>query len=204
GISTGKSTVINLIKNKKPDYKIVDADLIAREEVKIGSPALKKIVKAFGKEVLLEDGNLDRVKVGNIIFNDSKKRLVLNGITHPYIRLEMLRMILFYQLTFQRLIFLDIPLLYESKLDKFMTSVVVVYCNVENQLKRLKLRNSINSDEEALKKINSQISIEEKKQKANFVVDNNGSLLETEQNLVSVLNDLESVITSKSFKYLKI
>lgn len=92
GIATGKSTVSSLLKaNKIP---IIDADIIARQVVLPGTPALRKIVKHFGSDILLPDGTLDRPKLGSIVFNNEEKRKVLNGIVHPAVQREMFKSVL--------------------------------------------------------------------------------------------------------------
>lgn len=125
GIATGKSSVSNLLKAKH--IPIIDADILARQVVEPGTSALSKIVSTFGEEILLPDGTLDRKKLGEIIFNDAPKRKQLNGIVHPAVRKAMFWSIVKFWLKGERLCILDVPLLYEGGLDRFVGRVAVVY-----------------------------------------------------------------------------
>lgn len=125
GIATGKSTVSKLIKEK--GIPVVDADVIARQVVEPGTPGLRKIIKAFGEEVLLPDGSLDRKKLGTIIFNDATKRRQLNGIVHPAVKRAMMWGVFKAWITGNRLCVLDVPLLIEGGIDKWVGRVVVVH-----------------------------------------------------------------------------
>jgi dephospho-CoA kinase len=125
GIASGKSTVSNLFKSK--DVPLVDADVLAREVVAPGTPALRKIVAEFGEEILLPDGSLDRKKLGSVIFNDEKKRRKLNAIVHPAVRKGMLMAVVRHWLKGERLCIMDVPLLIESKLYPYVAQTMVVY-----------------------------------------------------------------------------
>ncbi|CAG8826617.1 9600_t:CDS:2, partial [Dentiscutata erythropus] len=93
----GKSTVSQMIQ--KYGIPIIDADLLAREVVQPNKPAYKLIVDHFSKEILLEDGTLDRAKLRSIIFSDETQRKILNKFTHPYIRREILKLVIWYWFT---------------------------------------------------------------------------------------------------------
>lgn len=185
-IATGKSTVSNMIKEL--GFTVVDADIAARVVVEPGQEAYKKIVETFGEEILQPTGEIDRKKLGNIVFNNEEKRLQLNSIVHPAVRKWMNDQ---KEEAFQRgeqVVFLDIPLLYESKLTHMTDKVIVVYVDEKTQLERLMKRNEL-SEEEAKARINSQMSIEEKRKLADAVIDNRGSLEETKQQLISILTE---------------
>jgi dephospho-CoA kinase len=124
GIATGKSTVSNLLKAK--NIPIIDADVLARQVVLPGTPALAKIVDHFGPSVLLPDGSLDRKKLGSIIFNDEAQRRHLNAIVHPAVRRELLWNIVTLWLWGEKICVVDVPLLIEGGLWKWMGKVVVV------------------------------------------------------------------------------
>ena len=140
-IASGKSTVSQMLKEL--GYPIVDADLVARQVVEPGSETLEKIKGAFGEDVILPDGSLDRKKVGDIIFSDPASRKRLNDIIHPAIRQEMLRQRAAYVAEGQKVVIMDIPLLFESKLQHFVEKILVVSVTEENQLKRLMERNGL-------------------------------------------------------------
>lgn len=184
GIATGKSTVSRMLKQR--NFPVIDADLISREVVKPGKPAYRKIVSSFGEEVLLSNEEIDRKKLGNIIFSDPAKREELNEIVHPAVRKEMLLKRDELIKEKEKLIVLDIPLLFESKLTHMVEKVIVVYTTEVMQLNRLRNRDNI-SCEDAVNRINSQLSIEKKAEMADEVIDNNGTVKETENQLNDLL-----------------
>ncbi|XP_072028665.1 dephospho-CoA kinase domain-containing protein-like [Amphiura filiformis] len=171
GIASGKSTVANYFRDL--GVTIIDADKIARKVVEPHRPAWKLIVRHFGEEILLEDGSINRAKLGTIIFADHSKRRVLNSCTHPYIQREMFSEIVKCFIRGEHYAILDIPLLYEgSKLLSFINQVIVVYCDKENQLFRLMARNYL-TKEEAQQRIDAQMSLDKKCDLADHVIDNN-------------------------------
>mgnify|MGYP001343387574 FL=1 len=183
-IGTGKSTIAKkLIERNIP---VIDADLIAREVVEPGKEAYEKIVETFGEEILQEDQTLDRKKLGAIVFEDETKRKALNEIVHPAIRKEMLAQRDAYMKQKEPCVVLDIPLLYESKLTHFVEKVIVVYTDREVQLERILKRDHI-TKEEALQRINAQIDVKEKAKWADAVIDNNGTIEESERQLLDIL-----------------
>ncbi len=185
-IGTGKSTIAKMFQAR--NIPVIDADLIAREVVEPGKEAYRKIVEAFGEEVLQEDRSLDRKKLGALVFSDDTKRERLNAIVHPAIRKEMLAQRDRYIAEDAACVVLDIPLLYESKLTHFVEKVIVVYTEPDVQLQRILERDSI-SEKEALQRIRSQIDVKEKAKWADAVIDNNGTIEASEQQLVDILTD---------------
>ena len=181
GIATGKSTVSSLMVRK--GALLVDADVIAREVMLPGHPVLAEVAAHFGQVILLPDGQLDRKKLGEMIFNNPEQRLALNRITHPAIRREIRsRMEAYEAAEPDRLVVVDIPLLYESELQSLFSGVLVVYVPRAVQLERLMRRDGI-TEEQALARLNSQMDIELKKDMADYVIDNSGSLAETGRQL---------------------
>lgn len=185
-IASGKSTVAKMIQSY--NLPIVDADLVARQVVEPGTPTLQKIAEAFGKEVIAEDGSMDRAKVGSIIFHNEDKRKMLNSIIHPAIREEMLRQRDELMSYGEKNIFMDIPLLFESKLEHFVEKILVVSVNEDVQLQRLMERNGF-TEEEAKARIATQIPVKEKEQLADAVIHNNGTLEDTAVQLQTILYD---------------
>ncbi|OLO27848.1 dephospho-CoA kinase [Alkalihalophilus pseudofirmus] len=188
GISSGKSTVSNLISTI--GIPIIDADVIAREVVEPGESAYEQIVAHFGSRVLQEDGTIARKRLGEIIFNDENERTVLNSIVHPAIRKRMLE-------TKDRLladgysvVVYDIPLLFESDLRHMVDKILLVYVDEHVQLERLMERDQ-STKEEALSRINSQMPLKDKCQLSDEVINNNGSLEETKQQLIDILTKWE-------------
>lgn len=172
GIATGKSTVSRYLAEK--GYPIVDADLIARRVVEPETEGLAKIVAHFGQEIIKKDGSLDREKLGALVFSQPEKRLTLNAILSQYIRRAIEEETAALVNEKHPLVVLDIPLLYEAGYESDCDAVMVVYTTVEEQLKRLMTRNQL-TEEEALNRIASQKSIEDKKMRADSVIDNNGA-----------------------------
>lgn len=183
-IASGKSTVAEMLKGY--GLPIVDADVVAREVVEPGTTTLAKIAEAFGPEVIAEDGTMDRAKVGSIIFHDTAKRKQLNDIIHPAIRVEMLRQREDLVENGAKTVIMDIPLLFESKLQHFVEKILVVSVKEEVQLKRLMERNSL-SREEALARINSQLPMSVKEQGADAVIYNNLDIEGTANQLKHIL-----------------
>lgn len=174
-IATGKSQVSNYLRDK--GIKVVDADLIARGVVDI--PIVKdEIKKAFGENIYVNE-NLDRKKLAEIVFNNDKKRDILNDIMHPHIY----KIILDEIKNSKEIVFVDIPLLFENEKvnEKFglkFDEIWLVYVDRETQIERLMKRDGISRDY-AEKKINSQISVEEKRKKADVIIDNRFTVEET-------------------------
>lgn len=189
GIATGKSTVSSFLR--EAGAIIIDADIIAKEAVLKNRPAWHDIVKTFGKEVLLDDGEINRPYLGDIIFRDHKKKEILNKIVHPFVSKRMFEMVEETRLSFPNsVVILDIPLLIEAGMYKRLEDVILVYTPESIQIKRLINRDSI-SEADAMYKIRSQMPIEEKKQYATIIIDNSGSIEATKQRATEV------------FKYLK-
>lgn len=115
----------NLLKAK--GIPVIDADVLARQVVSPGTPALAKIVEYFGASIILSDGSMDRKKIASIIFNDEEKRKKLNSIVHPAVRRAMLLRTLSHWFRGEKICVLDVPLLIEGGLWKWVGQVVVVY-----------------------------------------------------------------------------
>ncbi|EJD53303.1 CoaE-domain-containing protein [Auricularia subglabra TFB-10046 SS5] len=188
GIATGKSTVSTQFRGL--GFPVVDADVLARRVVEPGTPALRRIVAAFGAGVLQSDGTLDRKALGDIIFRDAAKRRVLNAIVHPAVRRAMLWEIARAWIKGERVCIVDVPLLIESNLWRLVGKVLVVYCSREVQLQRLTQRDG-STEEQALHRLNSQMPIDEKVAYADEVIDNSGTPEETKVQVVRMARQLD-------------
>jgi dephospho-CoA kinase len=178
GIGCGKSTVSAMLVRR--GAILVDADRIAREVVEPGSPTLAKVAERFGQAVLEEDGSLHRKKLGEIVFADPAARKDLEALLHPSIRALMReRMETSEKLYPDKLVVVDVPLLYESGLQAMFEEVMVVYVPREIQLDRLMKRDQLTL-EQAETRLQAQMPIELKKERADIVIDNRGTLQETE------------------------
>ncbi|XP_006833778.1 PREDICTED: dephospho-CoA kinase domain-containing protein [Chrysochloris asiatica] len=195
GIASGKSSVIQVFKQL--NCAVIDVDVIAHQVVQPGYPAYRRIVEAFGTEVLLENGDINRKVLGDLIFNQPDLRQLLNTITHPEILKEMMKETFKYFLQGYRYVILDIPLLFETKkLLKYMKHTVVVYCDRDTQLKRLMQRNKLNQ-EDAEARISAQLPLKDKVHMARHVLDNSGDWSTTKRQVIVLHAELE-----RSLEYL--
>lgn len=166
GIASGKSYVCDIIE--KQGFKIIDSDKISHELSKIGCPLYNAIIKEFGNDYLLDNKELNRKKLGALIFNNENEKLKLNSISHPLIINEINNQI---NEISDDLIFVDVPLLYESKMENLFNVIICVYVDRKTQIERLMNRDDISYDY-ALAKISSQMSLDEKAKLAHYVIDN--------------------------------
>ncbi|MEC1770612.1 dephospho-CoA kinase [Schinkia azotoformans] len=190
GIASGKSTVATMLRDL--GIVIIDADVIAREVVEVGEDAYFKIIGAFGRTLLHDDRTINRQKLGEVIFNNEQKRKVLNSIVHPAVREKMSRLKMEFIEKGEKIIVLDIPLLFESKQTHLVEKVILVYVDRDVQVKRLMQRNGL-SVEEAEARINSQMPLTEKIPLADAVINNNGSIEETKEQLLAILKQWELI-----------
>lgn len=190
GIASGKSTVATMLRDL--GIVIIDADVIAREVVEVGEDAYFKIIGAFGRTILHDDRTINRQKLGEVIFNNEQKRKALNSIVHPAVREKMSRLKMEFIKKGEKIIVLDIPLLFESKQTHLVEKVILVYVDRDVQVKRLMQRNGL-SVEEAEARINSQMPLTEKIPLADAVINNNGSIEETKEQLLAILKQWELI-----------
>lgn len=183
GIASGKSTVVDFFKAE--GFPVVDGDIVAREVVEPGADGLIALEKAFGPVILQKDGSLDRKKLGALIFRDEQKRHLLNETLDPFIRGEIERQAQAAKQT-SELVIVDVPLLFEGRYEAMMDEVAVVYVTPEIQLERLVKRNML-PEKEALERINSQLSLDEKKKRADILFDNCQSQETTRQQVLGWL-----------------
>jgi len=199
GIATGKSTVSAMFAHL--GAKIIDADLLAREVVMPGQPALARIAEEFGREVLQEDGQLDRKRLAAVVFAHPARRRRLEQITHPAIRVRQQRILSVYEEeAFEGIVIWDAALLIEGGGHAQMDRVVVVTADAETELRRLMARDGL-SEEEARQRIGSQMPLAEKAALADHVIDNSGGRADTERRVREVyralLGDLRATVTSR-------
>ena len=177
GIATGKSTICHHLVDF--GLFVIDADIVARQVVEPHTKGLAEIVEAFGNEYLLPDGQLNRALLGQAIFTNDAMRQRLNDIVHPLVRERMWGQALEYvKGNPQNIVILDVPLLFEGKTDALADLTVLVYASKEVQVQRLMERNQLTRDE-AMNRIHAQMSIEEKKTLADWVVFNTGDAADT-------------------------
>lgn len=183
-IASGKSTAINLLKER--GFSVIDADVIAHEQLEIYKC---EIVEFFGEQILDEAGKIDRKKLGTIVFNDPKKLKILEQILHPKIKEEILSRATKLECLGQ-VYFVDIPLFFEKE-DRYaeFKNVAVIYAPKELLIRRLMSRNGL-SLEDAKARVELQMDIEQKRKKANFIIDNSGDKENLEQELEKFLRQI--------------
>lgn len=186
GTGSGKGFVSERLKARKA--YVIDADAVAHEIIEKGRPAYKEIVDYFGSEILDEDGNILRRKLGNIVFSDKDKLAFLNSCTHKYINMEIMRIIeeVKPQTNVYSAIIIDAPLLAEAGLVDICDDIWVVYADSEVRVKRIMERDSI-SEEQARNRIASQRSWEEYKELGAVIIDNSSDDENVERQLDAVL-----------------
>ena len=195
GIATGKSTVSEIFR--RLGGVIIDADLLAREVVEPGEPALAQIVAEFGDDVLRGDGTLDRKKLGAVVFGNAGRRKRLEEITHPAIRDRFrCRLAELEAQGFGGVVFWDAPVMIESGGYRDMDKLVVVATDEETQSARLCARDGIESVE-AERKIRSQMPVADKAKLADYVIDNAGDRATTEARVREVYAALLRDVASR-------
>ncbi len=194
GIGTGKSTVSNMLREL--GAVVIDADVIVRELQAPRAPMLDEIAAAFGAELIDADGALDRAALGAIVFRDPEARTRLGRIVHPQVGFEMGRRMEEARAAGEAVIVLDIPLLFEGRRARSggasalpFDLTVLVYAPESMQIERQMSRDGCERDE-ALRRIRSQLPIEDKKALADVVIDNSGSLEDTERQVRELVERL--------------
>jgi dephospho-CoA kinase len=188
GIASGKSTVADIFA--RYGARIVDADRIAREVVARGMPAYADIIAHFGEAILQADREVDRGRLADIIFQDAAERQVLERIVHPRVREETARRLeRIRREDAHAIVILDVPLLFESGMERGLQPVILVYVPEAVQVQRLMTRDGL-SEAETMARIRSQMPIEKKKERADLVIDNSGSLESTRSQTLDVYRQI--------------
>lgn len=176
GIACGKSTVTRMLREL--GAVVIDADQISRAVTAMGQPGWQAVAAAFGPTVLLPDGGLDRKALGEIVFNDPQARKRLEEILHPLIRARMEAAIAEAELRGDKVVFLDVPLLFETEWYKRVDAVWLVYADEAIQRQRLMDRDGIGQTA-AQQRMDAQLNMEEKLKMADVIIDNRSTLGET-------------------------
>lgn len=187
GISTGKSNVINTIKQE--GYKIISSDEVYKTLALKGNIIYNNILATFGDDYLDNNGNIDKHKLGKLIYNNEELRLKLNSITHPFIKDEIKKEI---KESNDDIIFIEIPLLFEVGWQDLCDKIILCYLNKEEQIKRLMARDNISRDY-AISKINSQMNLEDKKALSDYIIDTKGSFAETKIQTLDILKKIKEL-----------
>lgn len=187
GIASGKSTISNMLMDMK--IPVIDADVIARDVVKPETDTLKRLVQKFGEDILNIDGALNRKELSNIVFNDRESLKQLNLIIHPAIKNAIMNKLNEYKKSKEKYCVVDAALLIEANFIDIVDCVILVYVNRKTQVERLMNRDKI-SMEEAERKIDSQMSLDEKMKYADYLVDNNHDVENTRLQLKSIIKEI--------------
>ena len=187
GIASGKSTVTEFLRQQ--GYQVIDADQVVHELQEPGERLYQALLSTFGSAILQEDGRLDRPKLGAMIFGDPELLAQSSQIQNQIIREELAdRRDLLAET--EDIFFMDLPLLFELQYEDWFDQIWLVDVTKETQLSRLMTRNGL-SQKEAEKRITAQLSLQEKRKRADVLIDNNDSLEETRQQLRDALQKLE-------------
>ncbi|MEO6588311.1 MAG: dephospho-CoA kinase, partial [Pyrinomonadaceae bacterium] len=188
-IAVGKSYVLEVLREL--GAFTLDADLTAREVVAAGTKGLQMIVEKFGEEILQPNGELDRAKLGAIVFADEAKRQLLNSIVHPIVHETQSEWLTERERENPNgIAVIDAALMIESGGWERFHKLIVVFCEPALQLERLITRNNL-SETEAIKRINSQMSQDEKKKYADFLIDTSNGFEDTRQQTIEIYERLK-------------
>jgi dephospho-CoA kinase len=189
GIASGKSTVADILL--RLGAAIINADELSREVVRPGQECWKDIVNTFGPEVLQPDKTIDRQKLRKIIFDDPESRQKLEAIIHPRVRALAEQRIREHGAAGYEFVVYEVPLLFEGNLHHWLRPVILVASDIATQKKRLQERDHL-TESEAEKHIAAQMSLEEKRRLADYVIENDGSLADLERRVRAVLEEIKA------------
>jgi dephospho-CoA kinase len=192
GIASGKSYVASLLAEL--GASTVDADQVAREVVVPGSTGLEQVVTAFGDEILLSNGELDRAKLGSVVFANPDNRIELEKILHPLIKVRTTQLL---GEQTSKVVVYSVPLLVEADVDYPFDAIITVEAGVENQISRLMASRRM-AEADARARIGAQANSADRVARANFVIDSSGSKEQTKQQVVEVWNQLSQASKAKS------
>lgn len=177
GFNSGKTTVAGMFREK--NALVIDADKLAHKSLAPYTKVWKKVVTHFGKAILRRNAQINRAKLGSIVFKDKKKLKWLAGVIHPEVIFKIKRLIKKYKKQYPgRLIIVDVPLLFEAGVNSLFDKLIVVNSLVNKQIERAHLKTGL-SRSDILRRINSQIPLAKKIKLADFVIDNRGTLRKT-------------------------
>lgn len=188
GIASGKSLVSDWFE--KALIKVIDADKVYRSLIENNQNMLKDISQTFNL-VIKDKQGYDFKALGELVFSNPKELVKLNKITHPYVIESVKRSIEVFRENNEAFIVLDVPLLYEAGMDSLCDQVICVYIKKEVQIDRLVKRSNL-TKEDAIKRIESQMDLEVKKEKADFIIDNSFTKDHTYTQFTHVLSNIKS------------
>ncbi|QLY39356.1 dephospho-CoA kinase [Hujiaoplasma nucleasis] len=188
GVASGKTLISDWFE--KVHIKVIDADKVYKRLTHTNKEMYQEIIDTFA---LTEKSNqeLDFKSLAKIVFNDKEKLKILNSLTHPYVIKEIEAMIETYRVEDYPLVVLDVPLLFEAGMEKYCDEIICVYADRESQIERLMKRGHLDR-KTAIQRIDSQMSLDEKKEKSDYVIDNSWSRDHTYHQFIQILSKLKS------------
>ncbi len=186
GIATGKSTITKLFAAEK--IPVVDADIVSRDLLNKDGECFQKVIDAFGEDVVSLTGEINRKLLGRMIFDDSEKREKLNKIVHPIVR-KIIENRLEIEKRDSNIVLLVVPLMFEVGFDDLCDKIIAIDVSETNQVERLMIRDNI-SREDAIKRVASQMNTKEKIKKADYVINNNESIIQAKKDFKNILEKM--------------
>ena len=190
GIGTGKTTVSNILQSEK--IKVIDADNIAKEVLEKNPQILEMVRTQFGSGFFDWRGEFRRKEFGNHIFRFPKQRVKYESIIMPYIKQAIEENIKIYENKGEKIVIIDAPTLIENNMHEEMDYIILVYADNSVQIQRVMNRDKL-SKVEAISRINSQMSMEEKKEYANIIIDNNTDLIDTQKQVYDLIDFIKLI-----------
>jgi len=191
GIGSGKSSVAEMFKDE--GAYVIDFDYLARVVVEPDAPAWRDIVDYFGQEILFPDRTLNRSKLAEIVFSDAQSRKVLEGFTHPRIFEKRDTLLKDIKTKYPNaIVIVDVPLLFELSLNKKFDIIILVYVSRDVQIERA-IQRGVLTKEEVEKRLQVQINIEKKKLLSDYIINNEGSLKNTRDQVRKVIRELKKL-----------
>lgn len=184
GIGSGKSTISNMLKEK--GFTVIDADIVARDVLKVYPEILKNVREQFGKEFFNDNGELKRKEFGNYIFSENSRRKKYESIIMPFIRKDIFNSTEKLQKLGNKICFVDAATLIENNFHKHMDVNILVWVDLKTQIERVKTRDNL-TEQQVINRINSQMSLDDKKKLVDFVIDNSKTLDYTREELLRTL-----------------
>ncbi len=189
GIGSGKSTVAEILHSR--NIPVIDADKVTHHIMSRGNSAYDPIIEHFGTSILGSDQEIDRKKLGQIVFSNQAQLRKLESIIHPKVRDEVLRRRSELSAKNHQFAVYDVPLLYEKNMESMFDDVILVYCTEEQQIERVQKRNNLSKEQVELR-IEQQLPIDEKRKRANIVIDNTGTLDDLEIQTIKWLESYQA------------
>ena len=186
-IGCGKSSVSTIFMEN--NIKVVDADIVARQ-IFDDKNLLNEVFSTFGKSIRNQDGSLNRRTLGNIVFNDDEKLILLNNLTHPKIKQKILSKVEEYKNQGEKIVVIDAALLIEDDYIPYIQKLILITCRKEIQINRIIARDNC-TKEEAISRINSQMSQEERVKFADYIIDNSNSFEELQKKVLELISVLQ-------------